>query len=512
MLGKISGQLDIISQMMYDKLMPKKHLLIDIDKYVDFSFIYDEVKEYYSDTTGRNSKDPVVVFKMLLLEYLYVLSDRKVEERCKTDIIFRWFLRLNIDDEVPDSTTLVNFRSIRLGDKPFEEFFNEIVQQCIDNDLVKINRMIIDSTDVAANVNYPREKKLVCNAYRKLIKELAVIDGAYSEIKLQEFEKEIDDEKKISEKTDIKKYCKVAKRHAEEIYIKTYDELKESPKYYDAFVTLWRIIEHYGENKTKTDRIISCVDPDARVGNKTKGNLKRGYKDHIIIDEDSEIILASEQTPFNEGDELHLIDLIEKAEETFGLKPNEVSADIVYGTIGNRAYLKDNDIISTIAFRDYSNKENQVFGIRDFDVAENLTSITCPNGCTTTNKELKNYKSGKRLEFAFSKEQCTECPLRSQCAKSKFAPRKVDLSPRYDAVVRDLHRNESEEFKKAYGNRYKVERRFATMVRNNGLRRCKYLRLKGAKIHITLANTACNIVRMVNLLNQRASLILPCAN
>ncbi|HEY5556231.1 transposase, partial [Acetobacterium sp.] len=57
-----------------------------------------------------------------------------------------------------------------------------------------------------------------------------------------------------------------------------------------------------------------------------------------------------------------------------------------------------------------------------------------------------------------------------------------------------------EEFNIAYNKRYKVERRFATMVRNHGLRRCRYLRIKGAKIHITMANMAFNIIRMVTLL------------
>ncbi len=65
-----------------------------------------------------------------------------------------------------------------------------------------------------------------------------------------------------------------------------------------------------------------------------------------------------------------------------------------------------------------------------------------------------------------------------------------------------MKRIETKEFKEAINKRFKVERRFATMVRNHGLRRCRYLRTERAKIHITLANMACNIVRVVNLLCQ----------
>ena len=63
-----------------------------------------------------------------------------------------------------------------------------------------------------------------------------------------------------------------------------------------------------------------------------------------------------------------------------------------------------------------------------------------------------------------------------------------------------MKRNDTLEFEEASNKRFKVERRFATMVRNHGLRRCRYLRLKGAKVHIILANMVCNIVRMVNLI------------
>lgn len=54
-----------------------------------------------------------------------------------------------------------------------------------------------------------------------------------------------------------------------------------------------------------------------------------------------------------------------------------------------------------------------------------------------------------------------------------------------------MNRAKTEVFKNASNNRFKVEKRFATMVRNHGLRRCRYTKLKGAKIHITLANMTC---------------------
>jgi uncharacterized protein YxeA len=108
--------------------------------------------------------------------------------------------------------------------------------------------------------------------------------------------------------------------------------------------------------------------------------------------------------------------------------------------------------------------------------------------------------------FEFDPKDCSQCPLKEKCIyKMKNGNiaslgKKLKVNSRYDAVSNDRERINTEAFTKAYNKRYKVERRFATLVRNHGLRRCRYLRLTGAKKHITMANIACNIVRMVKLL------------
>lgn len=201
-----------------------------------------------------------------------------------------------------------------------------------------------------------------------------------AEEKLKEFEKHTEEEHERSEKVSVKTYCKIAQNYAEQIYVKTYNEFRNRESYYDAFIILWHIIKQCGEHGSTNDKIISCVDPDFRVAHKTRATRKAGCKNHIIIDEESEIILASEQIPFNVGDEKKLINLIEKVEDKFKLKSEEISADKVYGTINNRAYLKDNKIITNIAFSDNSNKEYAKFDISKFDIAEDLSSALCPNG------------------------------------------------------------------------------------------------------------------------------------
>ena len=78
------------------------------------------------------------------------MSDVEIASRINTDVAFRWFLGLGIDDTAPDDTTISYFRVKRLGEEDFDVFFNKIVKMCIEKDLVKSRRYIVDTTDAAA--------------------------------------------------------------------------------------------------------------------------------------------------------------------------------------------------------------------------------------------------------------------------------------------------------------------------------------------------------------------------
>ena len=78
-----------------EDLMPKEHFLRDLDKLIDFLFIYEKVESLYSNT-GRPSVDPILLVKMLLIGYLYRIdSERKLEQEIKINIAYRWFLGID---------------------------------------------------------------------------------------------------------------------------------------------------------------------------------------------------------------------------------------------------------------------------------------------------------------------------------------------------------------------------------------------------------------------------------
>lgn len=116
-----------------EDLMPKEHFLRDLEKYVNFGFVYDKVKDLYSNK-GRPSIDPVTIIKMLLIGYLYgINSERKLEQEIKINIAYRWFLGLELEDAVPDHSTISQLRRRKFKDTTiFQEIFDEVGRKCME--------------------------------------------------------------------------------------------------------------------------------------------------------------------------------------------------------------------------------------------------------------------------------------------------------------------------------------------------------------------------------------------
>ncbi len=120
MLQREDKQKDFFDSYVYQRLLPQKHILLDIKEKIDFSFVEEETKELYSATMGRPSFPPSVLFKMLFLEFFCNLSDYQVVEQVRTNVLYRYFAGLGIKDTTPDDTTLVVFRR-RLGENHFSQ-------------------------------------------------------------------------------------------------------------------------------------------------------------------------------------------------------------------------------------------------------------------------------------------------------------------------------------------------------------------------------------------------------
>ena len=153
MMGRRSGQLAMVFVDM-ESLIPTDHLLRKINRIISFDFIYDLLAPYYP-ATGRPSIDPVSMFKMLLVGYLYgIKSERRLEEEVRLNIAYRWFCGFELDDTIPDHSTFSKTRTRKWHQSDlFQKVFQEIVKQCIVNGLVDGKAMAADGSYIPANVS-----------------------------------------------------------------------------------------------------------------------------------------------------------------------------------------------------------------------------------------------------------------------------------------------------------------------------------------------------------------------
>lgn len=146
----------------YEHLLARRsHLLYELSKVVDFSFVRPACRDFYVDW-GRDAWDPVLMFKMVFLQFLYDLSDREVEEQITFNMAFKWFLGLSAEEFPPDHTTLCRFRQ-RLGADGFRTLFNAVVEQAREKGLVSDRLHILDATHMEAKVDLFRVKKESAN-------------------------------------------------------------------------------------------------------------------------------------------------------------------------------------------------------------------------------------------------------------------------------------------------------------------------------------------------------------
>lgn len=102
MLERGKRDRDLVEFVVIDQLVPAEHLLRKIDAAVDFDRIYEMVDILYSEDNGRPSVDPVVLFKVVLIQHLYGLpSLRRTADEISANICYCWFLGYTLQEETP---------------------------------------------------------------------------------------------------------------------------------------------------------------------------------------------------------------------------------------------------------------------------------------------------------------------------------------------------------------------------------------------------------------------------
>jgi transposase len=152
MMGKKDFKPRIFYRLSLEKMVPQDHLVRALEEILDINFIRGLCRKYYSHT-GQPSVDPIVLFKMMLLGYLFgITSERKLAEECTVNLAFRWYLGYDLDEATPNHSVISKARR-RFGKKVFEEFFRKVLGICVEKGLVKGEKIFADGTLIKANAS-----------------------------------------------------------------------------------------------------------------------------------------------------------------------------------------------------------------------------------------------------------------------------------------------------------------------------------------------------------------------
>lgn len=483
------------------RLVPDDHQLVQIDRAVDFSFVRELVADLYSPDQGREAVDPELLLRLCFLQQLYGLSDRDVISRGTTDLAFRVFLHLGVEESLPHPSLLSVFRA-RLGEERFREIFNRSVAVAVERGLVKGRLVIMDSYGIVADVAIPRTRRLLQRVSRRGLLALDRL-GMDTQQSWHEY-KALSEDNSWTQSTELREKNLQAwfilTRQVREALAQAQATGPDEQERTRALNLLDKALERQGMPKGKRppDGLVSDVDPDARWGGKKRGKKAFvGYKEQISTDAANEIITGAAATPGNVDDTEALQELVRQHMENVGGIPQGVAADSGYSSGPNRRRLAQEGIEDFIAVPTPKGHKQGMFSASDFDVTWDddgaPTSVRCPATQEATGGKWDDKEQG--WTFYFTKGQCEGCALRARCSKSKRG-RTVFVSGYYHEHARAQARAETEEFVGAQVGRLAIERTFAYKQRRCGHKRARYRGLDRVAIQVLLSSFVLNVVRI----------------
>ena len=147
MLKKEREQRQAIEMLCTDMLVPKEHLLRKIDAAVDFARIYELVEDLYCEDNGRPSSDPVVLFKLALIQHLFgIRSLRQTMRDAEVNVAYRWFLGYTMSQKLPHFATISYAFRHRFTGEVIEGVFRWILEEVAHAGYLSPEVVFVDGT------------------------------------------------------------------------------------------------------------------------------------------------------------------------------------------------------------------------------------------------------------------------------------------------------------------------------------------------------------------------------
>jgi Transposase DDE domain/Transposase domain (DUF772) len=476
--------------------------------------------------SGRNCVPPMIVAVVMVLQRFEGCSDREAVDRFTYDARWKYAAGgLGFDDPGFVHTVLVDMRArLRVSEDP-DRIFEAVVDVAKRAGLVG-RRRVLDSTSLYDAVATMDTVTLVRSAIRGLL----AASGSDLEAELRGLLRRDDEYASAG-----KPVCDWEDRDAREQLIDALakdarallaaldgrvlpDGVRKAGELLAAVVGqdldegqdgVFRIARRVAK-----DRIISTVDPDARHGHKTSARGFDGYKGHVAVDPDSELIVSTTVTAGNVGDgqavealladDLAEPDASTPPEDELAVgsdQPQSTSDDERLSVYGDSAY-GAGSVLDTLEQADAEimcKVQPPVapagrYAKDAFQINLEAGTVTCPAGQTAA---LRAVKDRQIAQFAGA---CRECPLAERCTTSSSG-RSIHVGVYEQQLARARARQTDPAWKADYtATRPKVERKIAHLMRRrHGGRRARVRGHTKVDADFSLLAAAVNLARLATL-------------
>jgi hypothetical protein len=262
--------------------------------------------------------------------------------------------------------------------------------------------------------------------------------------------------------------------------------------------------------KVAADRLVSVVDPDARHGHKSSARGFDGYKGHVSVDPDSELVTATAATAANVGDAAAAPGLLAELVAQAGVDPPASTAasaarggppaptvygDSAYGTGPLLASLHTVSVDPRVKVQAPVAPTGH-FTKDQFRIDLTAGTITCPAKHTAAIVYNANPRHRHHGQASFG-PACASCPLRGQCTSAR-AGRTVTITAYEHELAAARARQADPDLAADYrATRPKVERKLAHLVRRrHGGRRVRVRGLAKVAADFNLLAASANLARL----------------
>jgi IS5 family transposase len=470
---------------LYDMVIKPNNFWKQLNDMVDFSFVYEELKDKYSSTMGRTCEDIIRMFKYLLLKSYFKLSDRGLIERTETDLLFKYFLGYD-----PEETKLINpslltvFRRERLKDDEenlMDKLINKTVEIALEKGLIEVkNKIIVDATYTNAMFHHISPREELIRQAKELRKAVYKIDESMHD--------------KMPKKKESTGLLEDQIEYTKELLKVVKDDGR-----FTAIPGIKEQIDYLEETMNDTEiELEYSKDQDAKIGHKTADTSFFGYKTHIAMTPER-IITAATVTTGEKHDGKELINLIEKSKNN-GIEVEAIIGDGAYSEKENLNYCSENNIKNVSKLSKsvtHGNGKNK----DDFEYNKDAGMYVCKAGhMAIAKRKMGSKDKNQQVEsYFFDVEKCKHCPFKDGCYKEGAKTKTFNVKIKNDIHITQMDYMKTEEFKTLYKERYKIEAKNAELKNNYNYGKANACGKQGITIQGATTLFLANIKRIIKL-------------